>query len=281
MQHNNFYTIRRMNREDVDLAVAWAAEEGWNPGLYDAGCFYTVDPQGFFIGELEGEAISCISAVAYNEQFGFIGFYIVKPEHRGKGYGLRIWNAALDHLDSQNIGLDGVLAQQNNYEKSGFKLAYHNIRFEGKGEGQKYEDIVPLAEVPFEQVLEYDHQCFPIPRASFLRCWINMKNAISVAKKKNGMLQGFGTIRACRNGYKIGPLFADNEQIAEEIYLSLARLGKGDPVYLDVPEINQSAVSLAEKYGMNKVFETVRMYTQYEPEIDIGKIYGVTTFELG
>jgi ribosomal protein S18 acetylase RimI-like enzyme len=271
-----------MKREDVELAVSWAADEGWNPGLHDASCFYTVDPQGFFIGERNGEPIGCISAVAYDDAFGFIGFYIVKPAYRGEQYGVRLGIAALDYLGERNVGIDGVLKQIKNYEKlSDFHLAYRNIRFEGKGEGSIGKQIVPLSEVPFEQVFAYDCQCFPVPRETFLRCWINMKNAISVARTDSGKLQGFGTIRACRNGYKIGPLFADNEQIAEEIYLSLARLGKGEPVYLDVPEVNSPAVALAEKYGMKKVFETARMYTKEAPKIRLDKIFGVTTFELG
>ncbi|HLA33082.1 MAG TPA: GNAT family N-acetyltransferase, partial [Pseudomonas sp.] len=29
-----------MTRAEVDLAIDWAAAEGWNPGLHDADCFY-------------------------------------------------------------------------------------------------------------------------------------------------------------------------------------------------------------------------------------------------
>jgi hypothetical protein len=44
------YTIRRMTRQEVDIAIDWAAAEGWSQGLYDADCFYITDPKGFFIG---------------------------------------------------------------------------------------------------------------------------------------------------------------------------------------------------------------------------------------
>ena len=113
------YIIRTMSRAEVDLAVAWAAAEGWNPGLHDAECYYTADPEGFWVGLLDGEPIATISAMKYGRSFGFIGFYIVKPEYRGKGYGFQIWKAAMDSLAGRNIGLDGVIAQQENYKKSG------------------------------------------------------------------------------------------------------------------------------------------------------------------
>ena len=125
------YIIRTMERSEVDFAVDLAANEGWNPGLYDAVCFFKTDPNGFFVGLLDGEPIGCISGISYSGGFGFIGFYIVIPERRGQGYGIQLWDAALAHLKGHTVGLDGVVAQQPNYKKSGFALAYRNIRYEG------------------------------------------------------------------------------------------------------------------------------------------------------
>jgi ribosomal protein S18 acetylase RimI-like enzyme len=121
-----------MQRAEIDLAVEWAAREGWNPGLQDADAFHAADPEGFLLGALAGEPAAVISAVRYGEGFGFIGFYIVRPDLRGRGYGLTLWNAAMARLAGRNVGLDGVVAQQPNYRKSGFRLAYRNIRHEGE-----------------------------------------------------------------------------------------------------------------------------------------------------
>ena len=125
------FRIRAMRPDEIALAADWAAAEGWNPGRADAACFATVDPRGFLIGELGGEPAATISCVNYDASFAFLGFYIVRPQLRGRGYGLRIWNAAVAHAGSRTIGLDGVVAQQENYRKSGFTLAYPNIRYGG------------------------------------------------------------------------------------------------------------------------------------------------------
>ena len=69
-------TIRPMIRPEIDLAVDWAAAEGWNPGLADAACFRAQDPTGFLVGRIGDEAVAVISAVKYGASFGFIGFYI-------------------------------------------------------------------------------------------------------------------------------------------------------------------------------------------------------------
>ena len=127
--------IRNTSEHELNLALEWAAAEGWNPGLDDTKCFYAADPKGFLLGELDGKPIGCISAVAYDNAYGFLGLYIVAPEYRGKGFGLKLWHAAMAYMNGRNIGLDGVLAQQANYRKSGFTLAYRNIRHQGKGAG--------------------------------------------------------------------------------------------------------------------------------------------------
>lgn len=278
------YIIRTMTRDEINIAVDWAALEGWNPGLYDADCFYAADPNGFLIGLLNDEPVAVISVIKYDSNFGFLGFYIVKPECRGKGYGLKIWNAGLEYLQGCNIGLDGVVAQQENYKKSGFNFAYRNIRFEGisSESSGKAAGVVELSNFPFQKIENYDMQFFPADRKNFLKRWVNQPESKSFGVLENGKLTGYGMIRICRNGYKIGPLFADTPEIAENVFNTLSGSVKaGETIFLDTPEINSSAVDLAIKHNMNVVFETARMYTGNVPEISLNRLYGVTTFELG
>ena len=281
---NNKYKIRTMNRKEVEIAVEWAAKEGWNPGIYDADCFYSADPDGFFIGLLGDEPIATISAIKYGESFGFIGFYIVKPEYRGKGYGIKIWNAGLKYLEGRNIGLDGVVSQQDNYKKSGFKLAYRNIRHEGRGGGDfpEYSEIVRLSTLPFETIDSYDRTFFPENRTQFLKSWVNQPGCNALGIMQNGKLAGYGVIRRCRFGYKTGPLFADSPELAENLFLALkSRIKPSETFYIDTPEVNQPAVALAERYNMKVVFETARMYTREKPDVPLDRLFGVTSFELG
>lgn len=284
---NKNYTIRIATRAEVDLAVEWAAEEGWNPGLHDADCYYSADPNGFLIGFLGDEPVATISVIRYGETFGFIGFYIVKPAYRKKGYGLNIWRAALKNLEGRNIGLDGVVAQQDNYKKSGFKLAYRNIRYEGIFDGQSSHnaynaDIIKLSTLPFEILESYERPFFPEDRSGFLKSWINQPDSTALGVMRDGELRGYGVIRSCRSGYKIGPLFADSPEFAESLFLALQSGMKiKGPVYLDTPEVNQAAVSLAKRYGMEVVFETARMYTGEKSDLPLERIFGVTSFEIG
>lgn len=278
------YKIRTMTRLEVDMAVEWAAEEGWNPGLNDAECFFHTDPGGFLVGMLNDKPVSVISVVRYGSSFGFLGFYIVRPEYRGRGFGLRIWNAGLDRLKGRTVGLDGVVDQQDNYMRSGFKYAYRNIRYQCRGGGVAVADhrVVALQDLPFDEVLAYDRPFFPDDRTVFLQNWVAQPGATGLGIVESAKLKGYGVLRPCRSGYKIGPLFADDPHLAESLFATLcAHAGKDAPVFLDTPEKNPQAVYLAERHEMTVVFETARMYTGKQPDLPLRRLYGVTTFELG
>src|SRR5436190_694866 len=101
-------TIRRMRAEEIAIAIDWAAKEGWNPGHADAACFIEADARGFFIGEIDDRPAAVVSNVNYDDSFSFLGFYIVEPEFRGRGYGFRMWQTALAYAGARTVGLDGV-----------------------------------------------------------------------------------------------------------------------------------------------------------------------------
>ena len=272
-----------MRPDEVSIAVNWAAAEGWNPGLADDACFAVPDPQGFFIGELDGAPAATVSCVNYGASFSFLGFYIVRADLRGRGYGLRIWNAAIAHAGRRVIGLDGVVAQQQNYRKSGFELAYTNVRYGGivTPPDAPQAGVIALTEVPLATVEAYDATVFPAPRTAFLRAWIGAPGHVGRALVRDGKLAGWGVIRPCRKGHKIGPLAADDRATAEAVLSALLAGVDGGEIFLDVPSINRDAVALAQDLGLAPVFETARMYTGAIKPLRLERIFGVTTFELG
>jgi GNAT superfamily N-acetyltransferase len=277
------FRIRTMRPDEIALAADWAAGEGWNPGLADPQCFATVDGHGFLIGELDGVPAATISCVNYDDRFAFLGFYIVRPDLRGRGFGLRIWQTAMAHAGERAVGLDGVVAQQENYKKSGFQLAYPNIRYGGVvgPEPAPSTGIVPLADVPLAEIEADDATVFPAPRAAFLRAWLGASGHAGRALLRDGKLCAWGVIRPCRSGHKIGPLVADDRAAAEAVLAALIAATGAGGIFLDVPSVNRAAVALAQSYSLKPVFETARMYTAPIREVNLDRVFGVTTFELG
>lgn len=278
------FVIKTMRRPDIDIAIRWASLEGWNPGLNDAEAFYNADPSGFFGGFVSGVQVACVSSIAYDSSFGFLGLYIVKPGYRGRGFGKKIWEKALEYLGDRNIGLDGVVSMQEDYEKYDFRFAYRNLRFEGSlASSSKYsENLVNLKNLETgNKIAEYDSQMFPARRDNFISRWVRQKGSKALGYLVEDKLVGYGVLRPCVTGFKIGPLFADSRGIAQELLFGLASYAGSDRIYIDIPEPNQLALDLVKRSGMKKIFETVRMYNRTIPNLPLDRIYGVTTLELG
>ncbi|MCJ9429838.1 GNAT family N-acetyltransferase [Kordiimonas marina] len=277
------YQIETMTRADVRTAVDWAAREGWNPGLYDAETFYAADPKGFFKGVLDGEIVATGSAVCYDDAYAFCGFYIVAPEHRGKGYGLALTKARLAYAGDRNVGIDGVLENVSLYERIGYKPFYQNCRFQAPARRPTAvsANIRPVTINEFAALRAYDRQCFPARRDVFLKAWLFQPEARALAYVEDGLLKGYALRRTCREGHKVGPLFADDADVAAALFDALQDDIEDEPIILDTPENNPEAVRLAESRGMEKVFATMRMYQKGLPDLAYGKIFGITSFELG
>lgn len=274
--------IRKMKEEEIPIVMDWVRKEGWNPGLNDGKCFYRADPQGFFITLLDGEPIATGSAIVYDDHFAFCGLYIVKEAFRGHGFGIQLTYERLKYADNRITGIDGVINNVSKYQRIGYVPAHKSIRYElaTLKSFTSSSNIVDLKTIPFEQVEKFDGRCFPAPRSNFLRCWIAQPESYSLAYVDKE-LQGYGVIRKCIKGYKIGPLFAATPAIAQALFEALCSKIQEGPIYLDIPEPNQNAQTLVKYYGMFPTFEVMRMYRNGMPQLDLQGIYGFTSFELG
>jgi hypothetical protein len=260
--------------------IEWAADEGWNPGLSDATAFRSVDPDGMLGAFVDGELAAAISAIAYGPSFGFIGLYICRPDLRGRGYGKAVWDAGLARLEGRTIGLDGVPEQQANYSSAGFAVEHETVRFSGSltSEQAPLTGVRPFTPDLLEPAMTLDRRCFPAPRDGFLRQWLAEPH-IALALVRDGAFAGFGVARACREGSKIGPLFADDETVAKSLLCALAE-ACGGGVHIDVPATSASFAAWVEAAGLTPGFRTARMYRGPAPRVDRRRVFGVTTLEL-
>jgi hypothetical protein len=142
--------------------------------------------------------------------------------------------------------------------------------------------IVRLSTIAFDEISAYDKAFFPDDRTRFLRCWLGQPQSTALGIVEGRKLAGYGVMRVCRSGYKIGPLFADAPQLADRLFAALrVHAAKDAPIFLDVPEVNAAAVDLAKRHAMTVAFETARMYKGESPDVPIARLFGLTSFELG
>lgn len=280
-----------MTSAEIEQIVAWARAEGWGPSDGDAQAFGAADPGGFLCARMAGHMVSGISAINWGPGFAFLGLFITAPQWRSRGIGGQLMQAALDRAGDRVIGLDGVAEQVPYYARLGFALAHWHVRYAtaaGSVQPLPVGDVAGSALVPgswelLPAALDYDAQLFAGDRREFLARWLDPSSrwrSWLAAVDGGGKLVGYGAIRQAPPGFKVGPLQADNPQIAGMLFDQLAA-GRPGPVLLDLPDVNHQAVALAEERGMSAVFRCARMYRGAAPQLPLQRSYGVCTLELG
>ncbi|GHF44203.1 GNAT family N-acetyltransferase [Seohaeicola zhoushanensis] len=274
-------TCRTATAEEVALMLDWAAAEGWNPGLDDAAAFHAADPEGFFMAEADGEAVAAISVVNHAKDFAFLGLYLCRPDFRGKGIGYALWKHALDHAGDRTVGLDGVAAQQANYARSGFVLTGATRRFEGSLDGAAHGHITPATGEDLDTLAQLDAAANGVDRPRFAAAWFaKAPDRETVVLRGLARIEGFATLRRCREGVKIGPVVADSAEDA----LALIRAGLGavpaERVIIDLPAANAKLAAQLANLGFAVTFETARMYRGPAP-VPGPSLQAIATMELG
>lgn len=279
--------LKQLNKNGLSILMDWARNKGWNPGKNDIDAFWDADPDGFYGFYNENELIAGGAVISYNQEFGFMGLFIVHPDFRGQGIGKKLWHLRRNLLISRlkpgaSIGMDGVVDMQVFYEKGGFKIAFRDERYEFQGQKSTLNNnITVITSNDLEKVMAYDLKGFGFPRNEFLKTWLTLPNSKALKFTINNEVKAYAVLRKVKSGYKIGPLFADNPEIAEEIFKACLNSAEGMAVFLDIPVINEEAVELVKKYKGKYVFECARMYYGQAPKVDFGVVYGVSSFELG
>lgn len=273
--------VRAMTHADLGRVLGWAADEGWNPGLDDAAAFLEADPEGFFVAEVEGRAVAAISVVNHSDSFSFLGLYICLPDFRGQGIGYALWQQALGHAGNRTVGLDGVPAQQDNYRKSGFDLAGRTLRYVGSVKGADDPHLRRIRPSDVAELTALEEGANGYHKPAFCTAWFRdtQTRATLVLEGERG-IEGVVTYRACREGFKIGPLVALDAHGARRLLHGAAARMAGAPLMIDVPGDCPQLGDYCDELGLTVPFETARMYRGAAP-VSGPCIRAVATLELG
>ncbi len=249
--------------EQVERMLTWAAREGWNPGLDDAQAFWGADPAGFFIATLAGDMVAAISVVNHDDDLAFLGLYLCEPEFRGQGIGFALWQHALKHAGFRTIGLDGVTAQEANYQKSGFVRDGAIVRLEGvladkMPAGTRMVDLTHDA----EQIAALDARAIGYRRPRFLSHWVTQHVASrkTIVSEGSDGITGFATVRNCVDGVKIGPIVAPSTQTAWALLTAAAAMFDRPKVSVDLPDTQRKLMAMLQAHGFEATFQTAHMF---------------------
>ena len=294
---DDFFSIKPLGDDDIDFVTEISRKEGFAPGVGDLGIYQNTDNQGLWVGWLNDYPIGCIAGVRYNENYGFLGLFLVIEKYRGRGFGLQLWKKALDHLsDLPCVGLEAAPERIADYSKWGFNISSKTTRWQWLGDGKLIEEsfskddlsnfsFVEGSSIPTNAVEKFDEKRENTPRPHFLSNWLRHPAGKVIAVIDNeGKCHGFGRIRPCLlkkgDGWRIGPLMADTPKLLK---ILLRKLIDSHPglIIIDSPGLNTSASELFKDLGFESESETFRMYRGFQPPVSMNDVYGLACLELG
>lgn len=283
-------SVKLMTKSDLATALQWSEKEGWSPGLYELEALYAADPEGYYMLHVDGQPIASLACVRHSHQFAFLGLFIVLPAFRNQGYGKILWDIVLGKAAIyDSLGLNAVMNQVDRYKKSGFSKHSLISRWQINADkipgsqGIIQDQLVLCDTVSSDKIVNYDATFFTNSRQLFLKRWLEMPESRTLtALNREGDIVGYGTVSRTNEGYKVAPFIANDDKIADSLYKGLCHIvGNEKRVFLDMPQANPATARFAEQFKMEKVFDTMRMYSGKIPEQDTQKIIATTSLEIG
>jgi len=260
--------IRQMSSSDLDFALSLTTLEGWSSTKQDFEELLQFNPNGSFIGEVDGESVGMVCTVNYGE-IGFIANLIVQNIYRGQKFGRILMEFAMKHLlDSgvKSILLDGVPKAVSLYERLGFRRITKSLRLEADITGRKTKHTRSMSENDLEEIAPFDSQYFECQRDYFLRMRFFAYPEFSRVIERDGEIRGFIMGSWSGSSMRIGPwVMKTHDDLAESLLREFAGLTSANTFKIGVLESNVQAVKLLKQIGFEERSHSWRM------------IYGKTT----
>jgi ribosomal protein S18 acetylase RimI-like enzyme len=261
-----------MSESDLPFAVELTKIEKWGHLPADFRRLMAFEPNGCFVACDDKESIGIITSTSYDD-WGFLGNLIVKQEKRKDGIGASLMSLAIEYLRTRGvkcIELDGVFPAVPLYRRLGFRDKYLSFRLYRPPSESRGEVISPLPDA-VDAVVAYDRRMTGLNRERLIRHFFKIfPEAVFVTRSDK--VTGYAVVQPrAGNVVAIGPLVADNSEMAESLLLTIIGKYSQHSIAVGVSETNREAVALYRNHGFIYSEPSLRMYLgerrEYEENI--------------
>ena len=307
-QKNRTFVVRRATSlEDLQWVIKRATEEGRMVREKDAECYFAAGlTPGFFIGELNGERITSMSAVRHGDSHYFSSLLFVQKPYKGQGYGQKTWDTVLASFHNQyNLHAASVLNIKDAHtimqhpvmpgwisRRYAFDSLLAQKRLASSQFPPSLAAILPASQVDFEKMFAYSADMLGTSEVckSVLGTWLTQLQESSwVAIGNTGEVVGYlmmsKTVRFPEDGYNIGPFFADSAPIARsllKVAVDFAAPHNPGHIFLVIAaHLNPEGVSILEnELGAKQLADLVFFGTNGIPSKPQHKIFGAASVDV-
>ena len=258
--------LRNLTERDLTFADSLRSLAGWNQTIGDWKRFLSLSPDGCFVAEWNGTPAGTATTICYGQDLAWIGMVLVHPEFRGRGLGRALLKHCLGHLRGQGAGcikLDATPAGKRIYDQLGFREEWPLTRWELRSTplvaARLCDPLRSCTEADGAAIVERDEEAFGIARTALLQSLLGQCRQAVLQRSAAG-LEGYGGLRKGARAWSLGPVVAVSEETAARIVGELVSSASGNPIFWDIPDLNQAAVGLAKELGFTTQRPLLRMF---------------------
>lgn len=225
--------------QHIPLGMQLKSWANWNQVEADWRLLLNLSSGGAFVATFEGESVGTTITINYQEAFYWIGMVLVAPAYRGKGIGTRLLKAALTYAQPKGqVMLDATALGQPLYHSLGFQVVGEVVRMECNRLTLLAEstpiDIEGIQEEDLLRLSRFDSRQLRFDRSILLQDFFQRAPTSAFKAVQGEKILGYCLGRAGSHFHHIGPLVAENEEIAQALLAAACRT-ISLPLIIDVP----------------------------------------------
>ena len=246
--------IRTLKEKELKLFFKYANLEGWDMEEIHTLSLFQTHPDDFFIA-LEGEeVIGFIEAIKYSREFGFISSFLVLKEFRSLGYGKKIFEFALKHLQGCQVALNAIVGKEEIYKAAGFQSYFELYTY-------KYT-IDKLSPSSNLHTIVIDENTPFITDDIYLKSMLSKPEITSIGLKNEGRVSEYALMFVYKDGYKV-LIYSQDLDSVKALFFSLTnRLKEGSTVYIQASKLTPVLLQFVKTLQMDETSKFIRMYNK-------------------
>jgi GNAT superfamily N-acetyltransferase len=266
-------TVRVVQPGDWQSFYHLAAEEGWRVPHIERSLLQGDWSHCVLALETDGTFAGLVSAVAH-QQSGWIGNLIVPRDLRGRGFGGKLFNAALDALAGRDIPTCWLTASELGrplYEKLGFVAIDQIERWVSPPPRPQVRDASPSS-CPGERLLEADHSAWGEARQELLTR-LAAQGRVFVSDDAVALLQQGPDLQILGPWYSPSLCLRANRQLLQQV------LSAADPTLEIVADILVSSPlrSLLVAAGFSPAGRNLLMVRGSHSSVDLRRVVALAS----
>jgi creatinine amidohydrolase len=275
--------LGKMHLDNIPDLAALSQQASWNQRKEDWK-FFLDNSDGCYAMFHQNKVVGTVTTISYEKKISWISMVLVEPGYRRMGIAARLMEKAIEFLSvAESVKLDATPMGRNVYEKLGFKDEYIIRRLEYRCNFRSPSvspEISPILKEDMPQIIEFDRKAFGAERSCLIEYLIKQDTGIKYSSA--GIIEGYCMVRDGEKFTHIGPLVANNSDIAKKLIIAATLNNLGNKtVIIDVIDMHNDFVRYLLNSGFSEQRYFTRMYKGRNIEGNPGKYFAVAGPEFG